>query len=139
MIDAKDIMIGNWFSHNGSWNYCGHKGYFQFTESDWYAIGECTLFLEDVDYIPLSEEILLALGFEKVIEESEDFYGIEYHLQVNEDVFISYSEDFSCGIWESKKRMEEFGVLPKWENVKYVHGLQNLVWILTGQELEIKL
>jgi len=94
---------------------------------------------DELEPIALDENILLKLGFNKFIEESEEYYGVEYHLQVDEDVLISYSDDFSCGLWSSKDRMEEIGVLPKWDKVKYVHGLQNLVQSLTGKELEMKL
>ena len=89
--------------------------------------------------IPLTLEILLACGFEEVEYKSDEFYSIEYHLVLNEDIFISYSDDFSCGVWTNKSRMNnELGVIPKWENIKYLHGLQNLVHILSGQELEFK-
>lgn len=91
---------------------------------------------DELEPIVLTEDILVKkLGFEKVIEESEEFYGVEYELQINEDVFISYSDDFSCALYASNKRKHDIGVLPKWENVKYIHGLQNMVSILTKQDL----
>ena len=122
MIDAKQIMIGNWFSHNENWNYCGHKGYFKFSESDWYAIGECTLFLEDADYIPLSEEILLKCGFEKL---AFSFNCERFHMTKQDDTnkwFLAFNKNnaFIC-------------------TMRYLHELQNLYYLLTKQELEIKL
>jgi hypothetical protein len=95
--------------------------------------------IEAIKPIPLTPEILLACGFEEVKYEYDGFRDIEYHLKVNEDIFIAYSTDFSCGVWSNKSRMDdEFGVIPKWENIKYLHGLQNLVYILSGQEIEFK-
>ena len=94
---------------------------------------------DELEPIALDENILLKLGFNKFIEESEDYYVIEYNLQVDEDVFISYSDDFSCGLWNSKDRMNDMGVIPNWNKVKYVHGLQNLVQSSTGKKLEMKL
>lgn len=128
MIDAKQIMIGNWFSHNENWNCADHKGYFQFTESDWYAIGECTLFLEDADYVPLSEEILLKSGFEKGRYDS---------------YFITLENEYSKLTYYTKWKHLELNTIKgtKWGQVKceYLHELQQLYKILTKQELEVKL
>lgn len=124
MINSKDIMIGNWFSHNEGWNFCGHKGYFQFTESDWYAIGECTLFLEDADPIPLTEEILLKCGFERI------------------DIFAEYRKgNIILGLVIGDENQYQLMINGFCTSVilNYLHELQNVYKIFEKQELEIKL
>jgi hypothetical protein len=86
--------------------------------------------------IPLTEEWLLKFGFEK--DESKDFM-VNYHLKVNNDIFIQYEYDFSCALFADKKSsIDELGVLPRHTNSKYVHQLQNLYYALIGEELIIK-
>lgn len=69
MIQANEIRVGCTFLHKKEWSYRQDKKYlksfyFNWTESDWYALGECTLSLEIVEPIPLDEDILLKCGFE---------------------------------------------------------------------------
>jgi hypothetical protein len=101
----------------------------------------------DIDYvavycepIPLTEEWLLKFGFNKIVYDSEETgYSVEYNLEVNKDIFISYLDDFSCAIFASEeRRSKDFGVLPKWEAIRYVHQLQNLYFALIGEELKLK-
>lgn len=90
--------------------------------------------------IPLSEEVLLKCGFEKVEVEIEDYYSCTYEKQLNNDVFISYADDFSCTLhWNKKESINGFGVIPNCHSIDTVHGLQNLCYILTGEELEVSL
>ena len=88
--------------------------------------------------IPLTEEWLLKFGFEKVITDTEDAYGIDYNLEVADICYISYSDDFSCAIYGSEYASKNsIGAVPNWNSIKYVHGLQNLYFALTGEELTI--
>ncbi len=88
--------------------------------------------------IPLTEEWLLKFGFEKVITDTEDAYGINYNLEVPDICYISYSDDFSCAIYGSEYASKNsIGAVPNWNSIKYVHGLQNLYFALTGEELTI--
>ncbi len=90
--------------------------------------------------ILLTEEWLLKFGFEKVVYDSDDTgYGVDYHLEIAGVCFINYSDDFSCGIYDSKESsINGMAVIPKWESVKYVHSFQNLYFALTGEEIQIK-
>lgn len=90
---------------------------------------------EDAYYpILLTEEKLLSFGFEKVFNEIEKDY--EFHLIVNENIFLCYYEDFSCGIYASKTELKEaLSVSPHIRGTKTVHGLQNLIFSLTQKEL----
>jgi hypothetical protein len=96
----------------------------------------------NIHYKPilLTEEWLLKFGFEKIIYGSEETgYGTDYHLKCNNDVFMCYADDFSVGLFESEKAMKtDLGVLPTMKNINTVHGLQNLYFALTGEELQIE-
>jgi hypothetical protein len=94
--------------------------------------------IRDLEPIPLTEEWLLKFGFEKVITDTEDAYGIDYNLEVADICYISYSDDFSCAIYGSEYASKNsIGAVPNWNSIKYVHGLQNLYFSLTGEELTI--
>jgi len=96
--------------------------------------------LSVVEPVELNEEWLLRFGFQK-IEYSDERHGFgdEYHLKVNEDIFFNYSDDFSLAIYRNEEAIEdEIGILPKWEVTKYVNGLQNLYYSLTGEEIILK-
>jgi hypothetical protein len=104
-------------------------------------LGRKERYLEgDFKPITLTEEWLLKFGFNKIVYDSEETgYSVEYNLEVNKDIFISYLDDFSCAIFASEeRRSKDFGVLPKWEAIRYVHQLQNLYFALTGEELTFK-
>lgn len=116
-MDAKELRIGNYVEHNSEWSYRNEKGIIEWSESDWYALGECTLFLENILPIPLTEEWLLKFGFERNI------------LEAKHNSIIYYSEN-NIGI----KGM--LGTV-KPSVCKYVHQLQNLYFALTGEELTI--
>lgn len=128
MIDAKDIMVGNWFEHNANWCFRSPEDLkpflFQWEERDWYALGECTMSLDDVSPIPLSPDILEKCGFENVYENK----------WANDLVEIQHYE---LGDWYELLNGEE---RTNWTHqVKYVHQLQNLYYSLTNQELNIHL
>lgn len=90
--------------------------------------------------IPLTEDWLLKFGFEKIVFNSDETgYGAEYHLTINDDIFMSYADDFSVALFSSKEdSYDEFGVVPVHKATKYVHQLQNLYFALIGKELTVK-
>lgn len=145
MIPIADLQIGNRVLYNGMeaivysirGPYPDVSERFNNKATVDLVLGGLIVATEDeLEPIVLTEDILVNnCGFSKVIEESEEYYGVEYDLQISEDVLISYSSDFSCGLYASVERKYEFGVLPVWENIKYLHGLQNMVSILTKQDL----
>ena len=129
MIDVKEIKIGNWFEHNDSWSYRNEETKlpfsFQWNETDWWALGECTLFIESVSPIPLTEEWLLKLGFKK--QKASELY-IEY----DNDRFIVVNCLMGVHLgFDVEVYFEE-----EYEHIKYVHQLQNLYYTLTGKELK---
>jgi len=99
--------------------------------------GEHLIPIKFVQPIKLTEEWLLKFGFKKIEYASDNTgYGTDYSLKVSNDVFIVYSDDFSCGIYADESReSNDFAVIPEWQMINTVHGLQNLVFILTGKEI----
>jgi hypothetical protein len=89
--------------------------------------------------IPLTEKWLLKFGFEKVVYDSEETgYGTEYELKCSSDVFMVYEDDFSVALYSCKEVIgRDLSVIPTWNQVKTVHGLQNLYHALIGKELTL--
>lgn len=133
MIEATEIRIGNWFKDFDS-------KYFQW---DLMHFGMMTLSIDAdeiiSELIPLTEEILLNCGFEKIEHEVQyqilicdetetenrkllilDYCDEEgYFADINEKIYMgSYTMNIS--------------------KVKYLHQLQNLIYALTQKELTIK-
>lgn len=87
-------------------------------------------FNEDLQPIPLTEDILLKCGFSIITENSA---GKRYAYVVNG----IYSSDLSFTYWTTTKEKGKFfrGDL----QLKSLHQLQNLYFALTGEELTINL
>jgi hypothetical protein len=81
----------------------------------------------DFDPIPLTPEILKKAGFEK--DEQHDCYVI--FSEVDNPVCIEY--------FDSKLHFIGRDSAYTLENTIYLHQLQNLVFDLTGEELQIEL
>ena len=126
-MKANELRIGNFV----------YDYFNEFAKVDFVMI--CNVEKMKLKPIPLTEEWLLKFGFEKIIYDSDETgYGTEYHLRVNDELFISYEDDFSCELYDSKIRMPNgIGIIPSWEQTKYVHGLQNIVFAITGEELTL--
>lgn len=118
MIKPEEIRVGNFFSHNKD-SSNDEKGLFIWQESDWYAVGECLLFLENVDPVPITEERMLMLGFEK-------YNDCFFRIGKSEGWMLISDGNLS-------KSLSEFFV-----RVNYVHQLQDLFLALTGDNLIVK-
>lgn len=137
MIDPKSLKIGNLVHHNSEW--CYKRGDyanpnveinefdFQWTESDWYALGESTLFIENISPIPLSPSLLERAGFVR--------YG-SFWINPSGDTWFKFLlEDGKLWFYLNGVSEERFiAVNP----TRAFHELQNLYYSLTGQELELK-
>lgn len=77
-------------------------------------------------FIPLSEEILLRLGAEKI----DHIHGYSFYS-------LSKSKINKChiDIYETRTEWMSYRI----EHCKYLHQLQNAFKVLTGQELELKI
>ena len=111
MIEAKELRIGNWVSHKGSWCYRGENvTNFQWDESDWGASAECLMDLDDALPIPLTDDWAVKFGYENLNEMRVCFV---------DDCIFDFSIDYT-----------------QFSNLK-VHEAQNLYFALTGEELTI--
>lgn len=124
MIELNEIRIGNYFEHDDSWNYAGHKGIFQWSDRDWYALGESTMYLEGIKPIELTEGMLLICGFEV------------------KPLSMGLTFDRFRFIW--KETYKYWYVIDRYSQsyytkIEFVHELQNFVFTLNGKELNIKL
>jgi len=81
--------------------------------------------------IQVTPEILIALGFEK----DEGHLASDYELIIGRKTFGVSTQEDNATIYQSDVGMDwaEIG------NVNTVHKLQNLIYALTGEELEIDL
>lgn len=127
-MNASELRIGNWVNHKPLWSYRMGNNYsepfpFQWAESDWYALGECTMDLEVIEPIVLSPEILEKCGFVKIgglHSLINGFFTLDFHEQ--NGLFLCVEG-------------QDLG-LPK---VNYLHQLMNLYFALTGRELTVNL
>lgn len=83
--------------------------------------------LNELKPIPLTEQWLLKFGFENVENES-----IEFILELEEKFLLSIIiEDLTWAVGYGFDWSRTF-------NIKYVHQLQNLYFLLTSEELKLK-
>lgn len=123
MVEENEIMCGNYFIHNDNWCSREHKGIFQFDSQHFFELHECTFSLENISPIPLTEDILIRCGFEK----------IENNWKVFDMVFANVSWERLAGMTLSLEHERIF--LP---HIKYLHQMQNLVKLLCNQTIELK-
>jgi len=144
MIKANELRVGNYVNYKPIDDICDlslqNRSVFNMIDVDDIHLISTGTMNDRFEPIQLTEHWLIIFGFEKVVyDDDQHGYGTEYHLKVNSDIFLNYDEDFSVGIFGSKELMkDEIGVIPNWRTIKTVHGLQNLYFALTGEELEIK-
>ena len=84
-------------------------------------------FSQFIDPIPLTEEILLKFGFEKI---KSDEYPHKYIINkyMSDEVEIENLNSQNCFIFSHGKKFSSI-------KIEYVHQLQNLYFSLTGKEL----
>jgi len=124
MIQENEIKIGNWFEHNENWCYRrdddsnDDKPFkFQWNSSDWYKLGDCLIFLEDIKPIPLTEQWLRDFGF--FVD------GSKAHIVYNE----------SGNIYNLNRIGDTFHSSYLATEIPFVHILQNHFFFNIGEEL----
>ena len=136
MIQEQGVRCGNWFNHSANWSYRNgikpKEFKFQWEPRDWYALGESTLFLEDISPIELSPYILSKAGFTKAKNSNE--YWSFYVLPNGWYIGLSHHNEPSAGVKEGKCYYSD-----NYTEVEYLHELQNLVYALCKTELTITL
>lgn len=132
MIQETEIRIGNWFTHNENWSYRRDADIgsfnFQWENRDWYALGECTISLDNIEPIALTPELLLQCGFENK-KISPDYWELP-----DEKCIESWATNFSYYL--PYYTLDTYTGSIK---IKYLHQLQNLYYSLTGKELTVNI
>ena len=139
MIDAKELRIGNYVTSKQWGGVAKIQGIEETSEGydikvngyvHHYIVGQYF----DLIPIPLTKEILLKCGFKK--SRNIGCYDTDHDAFFFESDKISLTIDF---ILSSSNHYYEStpvdGAIP----LKYLHQLQNLVFLVTGEELEINL
>ena len=137
-MQANELRIGNYVEHKqGLWShridYWPENEYgitidepiFQWTENDWYQVGECGII--DFNFIKpilLTEDWLLKFGF-NIYFDSDNLRKA----RLNEFKLSGYAKNKPNYWWLSRY------MAPLNKACEYVHQLQNLYFALTGKEL----
>lgn len=83
--------------------------------------------IKDIQPIPITEEILLKCGFEKLTTKSEGYNASSYSYRRGYSLIVCLDDGiWSVSFWQGNEK-------------KYLHQLQNLFFALTNEELEITL
>lgn len=128
-VKSSEIMLGNWF--------IGYDGK-PFKWGIEHFANLATVYLDEIvkSPIPLTEEILLKCGFRRKYQQcylviqkvvDGDPIIIEFEI-IGKDIFGS----LWIGVWDDYTKVIRL-------DIKYFHQLQNLYFVVTGKELEIKL
>lgn len=135
MIEANELRIGNWVNVpecgiNAQVDIIGvKKACIDNSKIDLY-IEDPSFFLESLNTIPLTEEILLKCGFEK---QSSQYYIKEND---NANLLLFYSAGHNTYYYFADVERRQYNSTLA---ILHLHQLQNLYFALTRIELEIKL
>jgi hypothetical protein len=123
MINENEIQIGNWFEHLPEWSYRNEelKSFqFQWTSYDWYNYCECCLSLDCIRPIKITLQILEKCGFEfdKDHPYTENSFGVSLESQ---DLHFYYTSE--CLHFIGRE-------------IRFLHQLQNLIFSITGHNIQ---
>lgn len=140
-MKLKDLRLGNWVKIDIG---VGQVSCLMTVEFENYALGEdmpisvdvegygaprgCTV--EEVEGIPLTEEILLGCGFKEIPCSLKAYKQYSFDSRITEEqcVMTLYSSDGKNFMATSIRY-----------DIKYVHELQNVFYAMNKEELEVKL
>jgi len=146
-MKPQDLRIGNWvFCPEIGDTYTDRSPYikefcFQINQINIWgvrldighgAVHKCN-FDQTIEPIPISEDWLVKFGFQK--EEMEEGEGHYYSLRLNNSIYcdLTLLGVFENGVWEVV--LFPYG---KFFRFKYINQVQNIVFELTGKELDNK-
>lgn len=128
MIQANELRLGNWVHHQkDKWSSLNDSMLlpmafdFAWEDRHWYFVGECTLSLDIIDPIPLTEEWLTRFGFQKI------------NIWTYEKGRLVVDVDLSVWIDSNSRHVDPIHL----RKVKYVHQLQNMFYEIEEDELTI--
>lgn len=132
MVNTKDIMIGNFVKDKNDEIMLVGKIHRESVADKWGGIA----FDDEIDGIPMTIETLLAIGFTRV-QDIRDYHYYRYwdkegKYKLDVDYYFGYSEKK----WHVHIDNDVCNTIGSGE-FDYVHELQNLVRVITGQSLPI--
>lgn len=128
-MKATELILNGFYNHNSEWNYAGHEGIFQWSEMDWYKLGEEGINLENVEPIPLTGE-----WWDKISNDDWDFVGFGTRLILEHKIYNSIKFEFlpnsnQVAIYFNDELINAKG---------FVHQIQSIYDVLTDEELTLK-
>lgn len=139
MIKPNEIRLGNWYNHKANWSYRNKEEIeysFEWEDLDWVALSECKLELTDIQPIPLTPEVLEKCGFRESKKQPVHFINLGNPAKQLE--LLKSGEYFYPSIYQAAEVSSENDGTVYVNRIQYLHQLQNLIYALTGQELEYK-
>lgn len=124
-MTSKDFRIGNYHLYDGKLDRIDSR----------YALAFENEFMDGIEPINLTEQWLIDFGFEKEVlsDNSAYYYKFKFKNEKYCDLSIISEDKDENGFLEvALSPYEDFF------RYKYVHELQNLVFAITGKELELK-
>jgi hypothetical protein len=102
------------------------------------------LFEQNITFVPITPEILISVGFEQSNINDKDTYQLNVEAEHRRYYLILVGLNYLFGIAQD---MPAYGGRSTWsteycilnKEVNFVHRLQNIYFMLRGQELDIKL
>ena len=137
-MKPEELRIGNYVTINNEKAYSGLKGIpfkvvginkkerysIQLSNNEYYEYNQ---FIEFVQPITLTEELLLKCGFEKILG------GIGWDKFIKDGVELSFAPLVGGGYIPVYRFNNDY------IKIRFLHQLQNLFWCLSQKELEVNL
>lgn len=127
---TEELMLGNWIMVNGVPQEVESLCFLGINQE--YVDWDRTSWKKNLSPIPLSSEVLMKGGFTKSKHSNEywSFWLLPNHWRISQ----AHHTEPSAGVEEGK-----FYYGDDYTEVKSLHHLQNLYFVLVGKQLEIKL
>lgn len=133
MIKANELRIGNYFIKDNCQDQITGIFHEMNGDDDFYyiqALDKLDYSLDSIDPVPLTKEWLIKLGFETNYDVhlfTASINYLQFKVQPKTLTFACIGKD----LWRIKIGDLEI-------HINFVHELQNLFFVLTGEELEIE-
>lgn len=117
-IEPNELRLGNFVTHEGETMQVNYKTFELIESFDYFCL----------EPIPITEDILLKCGFEKVY--CSDFTVVLELCPISVKWSKPVNPSMGCGVIYIHDE--------SYKHIQFLHQLQNLFFALTGKELEIK-
>ena len=146
-MTPSELRIGNWVRHYDEWSYRQPdigpflKYDFQWEDRDWYGVGESCMDIEKIQPVPITEEWLVKLNFEKETDQWRiDRYNNPHESHVIYDLKGSDQRSSVHFISSTYGGFSELNIVYKYNtdtirDIQYIHQLQNLYFAINDKDL----